>query len=97
MHGVLSRAEILGTHISSCCQCRREDEASGQSTKTIIFCTFTKALDLMEARLAQTGACWQRLDGKMRLEQRSAVTREFAQDPEVRCPICLNTTQPLYY
>jgi hypothetical protein len=59
----------------------REDEASGQITKTIIFCTFTKALDLIKARLKQAGMRWQRLDGRMRLNQRSAATREF--DPQV--------------
>ena len=37
----------------------------------------------MEVRLKQAGMRWQRLDGRMRLNQRSAATREFAHDPEV--------------
>ena len=67
---------------SSWCGCR-EDAESGQITKTIIFCTFTKALDLMQKRLDEAGARWVRLDGKMRLSQRTDATREFALNPEV--------------
>ena len=67
---------------SSWCGCR-EDAESGQTTKTIIFCTFTKALDLMQKRLDEAGARWVRLDGKMRLSQRTEATREFALNPEV--------------
>ena len=64
------------------CGCR-EDTESGQTTKTIIFCTFTKALDLMQRRLDEASARWVRLDGKMRLSQRTDATREFALNPEV--------------
>ena len=67
---------------SSQCGCR-EDTKSGQTTKTIIFCTFTKALDLMQKRLDEAGARWVRLDGKMRLNQRTEATRELALNPEV--------------
>lgn len=69
---------VLSRH----CGCR-EDAESGQTTKTIIFCTFTKALDLMQKRLDKAGARWVRLDGKMRLSQRTEATREFALNPEV--------------
>lgn len=49
----------------------------------------------MEARLKQAGMRWQRLDGRMRLNQRSAATREFAHDPEVVCNLHCVTSMAL--
>ena len=67
---------------------RREDEAAGraeQPTRTIVFSTFVKALDLLERRLEGTGIGVLRLDGGIRtVEMRSQVVRQFAHDPQVR-------------
>lgn len=67
----------------------REDEAEGPGgrvTKTIVFATFTKGLDLMEQRLQDTSIGWLRLDGSMRLQARTEAIRSFARDPKVPCP-----------
>ena len=37
----------------------------------------------MQRRLEQAGMRWERLDGRMRLQQRTEATRLFAQDPQV--------------
>lgn len=72
--------------------CRREDEAAGPGappTKTIVFSTFTRALDLLEQRLRPGNIGFLRLDGRMRLSQRTDAIRAFARDPQVRgsCPL----------
>ena len=66
---------------------RREDEAAGcaaQPTRTIVFSTFVKALDLLERRLEGTGIGVVRLDGGIKtIEGRSQAVRQFARDPQV--------------
>lgn len=64
----------------------REDEAAGPGappTKTIVFSTFTRALDLMQQRLMPSNIGFLRLDGSMRLSQRTDAIRAFARDPQV--------------
>ena len=68
---------------------RREDEAEGraeQPTRTIVFSTFVRALDLVEARLEGSGIGVVRLDGSMTIEARGQAVRQFARDPHVREP-----------
>jgi SNF2 family DNA or RNA helicase len=72
--------------------CHRQDEAAGPGappTKTIVFSTFTRALDLLERRLRPGNIGFLRLDGRMRLSQRTDTIRAFARDPQVRgsCPL----------
>ncbi|CAL8469222.1 g8763 [Coccomyxa elongata] len=64
-----------------------EDEAAGPGappTKTIVFSTFTRALDLMQQRLIPSNIGFLRLDGSMRLSQRTDAIRAFARDPQAR-------------
>ena len=66
----------------------REDEAAGPGappTKTIVFSTFTRALDLLQQRLMPSSIGFLRLDGSMRLSQRTDAIRAFARDPQVPC------------
>lgn len=68
---------------------RREDDAAGraeQPTRTIVFSTFVRALDLVEARLEGSGIGVVRLDGGMTIEARGQAVRQFARDPHVREP-----------
>ncbi|BDA45031.1 Helicase-like transcription factor [Coccomyxa sp. Obi] len=64
-----------------------EDEAAGPGappTKIIVFSTFTRALDLMQQRLMPSSIGFLRLDGSMRLSQRTDAIRAFAHDPQAR-------------
>ncbi|KAK9908100.1 hypothetical protein WJX75_002756 [Coccomyxa subellipsoidea] len=68
-------------------QYREQDEAAGPGappTKTIVFSTFTRALDLLERRLRPGNIGFLRLDGRMRLSQRTDTIRAFARDPQAR-------------
>lgn len=59
-------------------------DAPGVVTKTVLFATFTKALDLLGAPLARNGIGHLRLDGTMSLLDRADAIREFYRSPEVR-------------
>jgi TATA-binding protein-associated factor len=62
-------------------------QAAGNKSKCIIFCQFTKTLDLVESILPRT----LRLDGKVPAAERAQVAERFNTDPTIR--ILLSTTR----
>lgn len=65
--------------------CREDlaDRPGEAPTRTIVFSTFTSALDLLEQRLRATDIDWVRLDGSMAIQARTDAVRNFARNPQV--------------
>lgn len=61
----------------------RESRESHPTEKTIIFCSFVRVFDLIQPRLLQENFNYVRLDGSMKVSERSAAVRALSEDNEV--------------
>jgi SNF2 family DNA or RNA helicase len=58
-------------------------QLSGMSTKSVVFCSFTSMLDVIQARLEKEAIAYARLDGTMSALQREAAVTAFQTNPDI--------------